>query len=126
MTKEIDANNRRFADALVRGDAADVAAVYAPDARLLAPGAEPIQGREAIEAFWKGGVEMGIKGVELETLELEQQDGVAYEIGRYRLRIEPDGAEGMTDVGKFVVVHKRQLDGSWKWAVDIFNSDAPA
>jgi ketosteroid isomerase-like protein len=27
---------------------------------------------------------------------------------------------------KYVVVHRRQDDGSWRYGVDIFNSDNPA
>lgn len=126
MVREaVEENNRRFAAAMAAGDAAGAASVYADNGALLPPGAEVLRGKDAIERFWQGGIEMGIRGVQLETLELEQEDGLAYEIGRFRLRIEPDGGEPASDVGKYVVVHKRQPDGSWRWAVDIFNSDGP-
>ena len=37
-------------------------------------------------------------------------------------------ASGKTikDHGKFVEIWKKQADGSWKCAVDMFNSDLPA
>jgi hypothetical protein len=34
-----------------------MAAVYAPDASLLAPGSEIIAGVEAIEGFWRAAIE---------------------------------------------------------------------
>lgn len=38
----------------------------------------------------------------------------------------PDDSESTTEVGNDVVIHRRQPNGSWNWAVDIFNSDAPS
>ena len=35
------------------------------------------------------------------------------------------GGEPLTDTGKYVVVW-RKIDGKWKAAADIFNSDLPA
>jgi ketosteroid isomerase-like protein len=37
----------------------------------------------------------------------------------------PEGGQAMIDKGKYLVVMKRQVDGSWKVAVDIWNSDLP-
>jgi ketosteroid isomerase-like protein len=126
LSDAIEENNRRFAAALAAGDAAGAASVYTDDAALLPPNAEALRGKPAIECFWQGGIAAGISSAQLETLELEETTGRAYEIGRYTLRIEQDGCEPESDVGKYVVVHKRQPDGSWRWAVDIFNSDSPS
>ena len=92
----VEENNRRFAAALAAGDAAGAASVYTGDAALLPPDAEVLRGNDAIQRFWQGGIEMGIRGVQFETLELEQEGDLAYEIGRFRLRIEPDGGGAMT------------------------------
>jgi hypothetical protein len=32
----------------------------------------------------------------------------------------------VVDAGKYVVIHRRQPDGSWRYGVDIFNSSRPA
>jgi ketosteroid isomerase-like protein len=114
-----------FAAALRRGDARAASAVYADEATLLPPSAELMHGRPAIEAFWQAGVEAGISEVELEALELERRDGLAYEIGRYALWLEPAEGGTVVDRGKYVLVHERQADGSWQWAVEMFNPDAP-
>jgi ketosteroid isomerase-like protein len=116
-------NNRRFAAAAAAGDARAIASVYADEAELLPPNAEALRGQEAIERFWEAGIEMGIRGIELETMQLEQTNGFAYEVGRYKLRFEIDEGPPSVEVGKYVVVHMRYQDGSWRRAVEIFNWD---
>ncbi|HVM07019.1 MAG TPA: SgcJ/EcaC family oxidoreductase [Acidimicrobiales bacterium] len=121
----IEANNARFSSALERGEAAAMADCYTGDGLLLPPGLPAVSGRDAIEAFWRAGIEAGVHAVKLETLSLEAWGDAAVEVGRATVTIEaPDGTV-IADVGKYVVVHRRQEDGSWRWAVDIFNSDAP-
>jgi len=115
-----------FVGALERGDARAASASYTPDARLLAPSAELFRGRQAIERFWMAGLDTGISDVVLETLELVRRNGFAYEIGRYELGLRPTDEMPVVDRGKYVRVHERQADGSWLWAVEMFNPDAPS
>ncbi len=122
---EIDAANAAFVRGWEQGDAAGVAAVYEADGRLLAPNTEPQQGSSAIEAFWKSVIDAGVKGVLLETQTLDERDDLAVEVGQYTLRSAPGGGGEIIDVGKYVVLHRRQSDGSWRYAVDIFNSNRP-
>ena len=112
-----------FVAALNGGDAEGASSVYAADARLLPPAAEPMQGRAAIEAFWRAGVEAGMAEVDLHALELERRDDHAYEIGRYAFRLEPTGGAAVVDRGNYVLVYERQEDGSWRRAVEMFNPD---
>lgn len=121
----IGAMRAAFVAALREGDAAAAAAVYSDDASLLPPSAEPLKGREAIAAFWRAGVDAGISDVELDALELERVDGLAYEIGRYALRLQPAGGATVVDRGSYVLVHARQTDGSWRRAVEMFSPKAP-
>lgn len=114
-----------FVAALRGGDAAAASAVYADDARLLAPSAEVMRGRAAIEAFWRAGVDAGVAEVELEVLELDRRDGVAYEIGRYAMQLRPSDGGTVIDRGNYVLVHERQPDGSWRRAVEMFTPDGP-
>ena len=112
-----------FVAALGAGDAHAAADVYADDARLLAPSAEPIRGRGAIAAFWQAGVDAGVAEVELDAFELRRHDGFAYELGRYALRLRPHEGRGVVDRGKYVLVHERQADGAWRWALEMFSPD---
>jgi uncharacterized protein (TIGR02246 family) len=122
----VDALNARFARAIGAGDAAAVASVYATDATLLAPDVEAIRGRDAIRAYWAAGLASGISGVDLDTVRLEAIHEGVLEQGTFVLRLgTAHDAKHLT--GKYVVVHRRQPDGSWAWETDIFNANgAPA
>jgi ketosteroid isomerase-like protein len=115
-----------FVGALESGDARAASASYTSDARLLTPSAELFRGRPAIESFWMAGLDTGISEVLLETLELVRRNGFAYEIGRYELGLSPEHGISIVDRGKYVRVHERQADGSWLWAVEMFNPDRPS
>jgi uncharacterized protein (TIGR02246 family) len=121
---EIEAANKELLAALSNGDAAGVASCYTEDAKLLPPNSEILEGKEAIQAFWQGGIDMGIKEAELKTALVEAQGDAAYEIGTYTLTIEPPGGPVITDKGKYLVIWKRQ-DGSWKLHADSFHTSLP-
>lgn len=117
----IDAANRKFEAAFNAGDPARAAReVYTRDATILPPGAPKMQGMEAIEQFWPAAAQqLGIQGIQLETVDLDVQGETAVEIGRATLSF----AGGQSGVAKFVVVWKLQ-DGQWRWHVDIWNMDS--
>lgn len=121
----IEAADKKFVAALSQGDAAGVAALYTADARLLPPNSEMMKGKEAIQSFWQGGIDMGIKGGTLETVEVEVREDMACEIGKYTLTIQVADGQTVTDTGKYLVVWKNQ-DGSWKLDMDIWNTSIPA
>ena len=107
-----------FAAAFARGDAAAVAGFYTGDGMLLPPGFDMVQGARDIAAFWQEAMDMGIKNLTLDLLELEQFGGTAFEISNYTMT----GAGGeVMDQGKGVVIWKKQ-DGRWKLHRDIWNS----
>ena len=70
LRSEIDSVNKAFMDAYNRGDATAVAAHYTEGGRVLPPNAETVTGRQAIQAMWQGAMDMGVKEVKLETVEL--------------------------------------------------------
>jgi uncharacterized protein (TIGR02246 family) len=125
VRKAIEEGGAKWAEAFNRGDATDVAALYTEDATLLPPNSEIIQGRQGIQDFWNGGIQMGLKDISLTIVNIGGSGDTAYEIGKYNLKIQPADQEGMTDSGKYLVVWKRQADGTWKLHVDIFNSSMP-
>jgi uncharacterized protein (TIGR02246 family) len=105
-----------------RGDAPGVAALYTANGQLLPIHSEFVTGSEAIRNFWKGAMDMGIKEVKLETLEVEDHGDTAIEVGRYTLMLE--GGQ-VADAGKYVVVWKN-LGGAWKLHRDIWTTSQPA
>lgn len=125
VRQAIEDANTQFMEAIKRGDAASVAALYTEDAKLLPAGSEMGTGKQAIQAFWESALKMGVRSLTLETLDIGYEGDLAYEIGTYSLDIQPEGGQATTDRGKYVTVRKRQPDGSWKLVADIWNSDSP-
>ena len=113
-----------FLAALREGDAEAAAELYAPGAWLLPPEARPIEGLEAIAAFWRAGLEAGMTSLELETDAIGGGERFAYELGRYRLRLEPADGDDVVDRGSYLLVHAQQPDGSWRRAVEMLRSEA--
>ncbi len=125
VTQGMSETNRQFEAAISGGDAAGAAAVYTDNGKLLAPDAPAITGREAIQVYWQAVLDMGAKSVSLHTLDLEEIGDTAVETGAATLNIQTEGEDSAQAEGKFVVIWKRQADGSWKWDTDCFNFDAP-
>jgi len=125
IRKKIDAVNKGFVEAFNRGDLAAAMSVYSEDATILPPNTEMIKGKKAITAYWQGALNMGVKEAQLETLEVTPMgEEAACEIGKYVLKIHPEGGQAFTDRGKYMMVW-RLVDGSWKWDSDAWNSSLP-
>ena len=124
----IRATDSAFARAAGAGDAAAVAAMYLADARLMPPNRRPIEGREAIQKFW-GGLLGGYQlRFDVAAEEIEGRGDLAYARGRYTLDGTPKAKDAapLHDEGKFLEVLRRQPDGTWRYAVDMYSSDLPA
>jgi uncharacterized protein (TIGR02246 family) len=122
---EVNAVAQAFHDGVASQDAAALASLYSDEGRFLPPNMEPFQGRAAIQAAMQGLFDMGARSLDIEPLDVREAGDLTIEYGRYALGIEPEGAEPMTDVGKYIVVHESLDDGSTKIVLDIFNSNLP-
>jgi len=122
VRQAIEEGNAKFGEAVRKGDGAAIAALYTEDATLLPPDSDMIKGRGGIEAFWRGGLQMGIKEAVLTTVDVSGGGDLAYEIGTFALKVQPEGKEPIEQKGKYVVVWKKAPDGVWKLHVDIWNS----
>jgi ketosteroid isomerase-like protein len=121
----IAAADSAFVAAVNSGDATAVTAVYASDASLLPPNLPVQRGRAAIRTFWGGLLDAYTVTFEISPDILEGRGDLAYEMGHYRFTAVPKAksAPGIADEGKFVDILKKQPDGTWKYAVDIYNSN---
>jgi uncharacterized protein (TIGR02246 family) len=121
---EVDAVAQAFHDGVANQDAAALASLYHEDGRLLPPNMEPSEGREAIQSTMRQLFDMGARSLDIEPIEVREAGDMTIEYGRYTLGIEPEGADAIADVGKYVVVHETRSDGTTKIALDIFNSNS--
>jgi uncharacterized protein (TIGR02246 family) len=122
----IEASNAKFVDAVKRSDTTTIVDNYTDDAIVMAPGSESWRGREAVRKGFGGMMTaMPAKEFSLKTDDVIVGGDLAVETGTFEMTMQPKGGKEIKDKGKFVVVWKRQADGSWKIVRDIFNSDVP-
>ncbi len=117
----IDETMVKFVAAFNAGDGATVASFYSEDAALFPPGAERIDGRSAIQTFWQGGIDSGMKIDKLHSVEVDSGGDFAGEVGVFVLSVPGDS--GVTKVaGKYIVTWKRS-GHTWQLHRDIWNKN---
>lgn len=98
------------------GDAAALAALFTADGYVLAPGHDPVHGREAIEAHYQGrGGPLSLRAYAFAT-----GDSVGYVLGGYA------ATPGMPDGGKFTLTLRRGPDDRWWIVSDMDNRNRAA
>ena len=124
-TKDIDAIRLASCEWLRCVHARDydeVARWHTEDAVVMPPHHPAVRGRNAIKA-WSEQFPRAMQ-FEFEIEQIEGRVDLAYVRGSYRMTYQPHGAtEPLEEAGKYLEIRKRQPDGSWLLAVDIFNSD---
>jgi len=128
VRQAIEAADARFSAAVLKGDTATLAGFYADDAILMPANMKAIRGHEAIAKGLNG----LIAAMQPSTFKLQTEDVVvagdyAIETGSFEMTSKPasKGAKPGQDIEKYVVVWKKQADGSYKIFRDIANSDLP-
>jgi uncharacterized protein (TIGR02246 family) len=122
IKSDIDAANAKWVAAFNKGDAASVAQLYTEHATALPPGAPMAKGRAAIQAFWQGAIQSGIKNASLKALKVDQFGNAAREIGEFSLDAPDAQKQTVHVVGKYVVLWRHSGNG-WKLDTDIWNTD---
>jgi uncharacterized protein (TIGR02246 family) len=97
-----------------------IAAIMTEDGMLSPPNAETVSGRQAIQEFWQGFIDIGITAA-LRLQEVSVSGDLAYKRGEYDLF----DAEGeIIDTGKWLEIWTRS-DGGWNMKHDMWNSNLP-
>ena len=98
--------------------------VYTSNAVFMPPNGPTLHGHDAIRTFMAEGP--AITQVSLTIEEIDGGGNLAFVRGTYTMTLQPEGApEPVQDRGKYVQIRRKQADGAWLIAVDIFNSDLP-
>lgn len=98
---------------------------YADDGSVLPHGAPLATGKAQIKEVWTQLLTLpGVKlTFEPSKITVAKAKDMAYEIGTYQLTVNDAQGKPSTEIGKFVVVWKKQPDKQWKVVADIFNAD---
>lgn len=125
---EIERLGRQWEEAANTGQVERLIEVYSPDAVILPPGGPTIEGSETIRELFRQEFERFDTKIAFTTQEIEIEGDMAFRRGRYVWRGTPRGSgQTIETTNKFLEVWKRQPDGSWRIAVDMWNpAESPA
>ena len=121
VQKAIEASCARYSEAIREGNVAGIIDLYTDDASIVPPDGDVVKGRQAIGEFYKQLLQIGMKDIAFTTIEVGGCDGTAYEIGKTKILIQPEGQAAFQDSSKYMVIWKRQADATWKVHADIWN-----
>ena len=118
--------SQQWVAAAATKDPAAVVKFYADDGVLLPQGAPLAEGHDAIAKVWRGYFDLPNFSLTFSPtkIDVSLSGDIAHEIGTYALGFRSDKGP-VQEKAKYVVVWKK-VGGTWKAAVDIFNSDGPA
>lgn len=117
LQKQVDA-------AIIGGDTERYVTLLTDDAVLLPPNGAPVSGKEAIRT-WNNAMSKQFRIVSYASVddEVVVADDWAFRRATVDWTIAPvAGGEAVRDSGKFIIIYRRGLDGSWRVARDIWNS----
>jgi len=122
----IRAADSAFLEAMAARNFDGMMAIYASDARELLPNLPPIEGRDSIEAFFKGLAARNPRFVHRfapEEVTVAASADLAVVTGTYRFT--PDSLQrDVYSAGKFAGIWRREGD-EWRLAIDIASSVLP-
>ena len=119
---EIDSLGREWEEAANTAQVERLIEIYAPDAVILPPGGPVIEGSETIRELFRQEFERFDTKLAFTTQEIEVAGDMAFRRGRYVWRGTPRlSGQTVETTNKFLEVWKRQPDGGWKIAVDMWN-----
>lgn len=125
---EIERLGRQWEEAANTGQVERLMEVYSPEAVILPPGGPTIEGSETIRELFRQEFERFDTKIAFTTTEIVIEGDMAYRRGGYVWRGTPRGTgQPLETRNKFLEIWKRQPDGSWRIAVDMWNpAESPA
>ena len=84
-----------------------------------------VRGSSALGDLFQGMIDGGVKAIEVDTTDLVEDGSLVVEAGRNLMHVELADGSSVADPGKYLVVYRRQADGSLKMVFDAFSSDSP-
>jgi ketosteroid isomerase-like protein len=128
VRRAIDSANGRMAAAMIKGDTAAMASIFAADVIML-PANEKIEhGRSEVLKNIAAMVKPGsVTSAKFASEDVIISGDYAIETGASEFMFQPaKGAKPVRSAGKYLTVWKKQPDGSYQVVRDIYNTDAPA
>ena len=108
-------------------DGAAIAKLFTTDGVEMPPNAPAAKGRAAIEAYHKAfGQQWMMHGMTITSTETKVAGDTAYDAGTYKQQIMSNKSGAVVDdVGKYIVLLKKDAGGNWLITHAIYNSNLP-
>ena len=124
---EIRAADQAWLEAFAAGDLERSVGFCVEDCEVLPEHAPAARGRAAIRRLFERWFKPDLKiNWTPDAVEAAQSGDLGFSSGSYEMSFKDASGRTVSDKGKYVVVWKRQSDGSWKVVRDISNSDLPS
>ena len=124
IEKQIRSLDADWSHAANLGDVETSISYYADDGMLLEPNAPIVSGKLAFRKSWTAMI-TGPAFVSLTfaptKVTVAQAGDMAWDVGTYQWTTKDKAGKTSTEAGKYLEVWQKQVDGSWKVAVDIYN-----
>ncbi len=100
---------------------------FTDDATLFPPNQPIVKGKEAIQELMTEWIANPDFGVNWQTtkVEVSKAGDLGFASGTYEFTLNDEKGKPVSELGKWVSVYKKQIDGRWKCVTDIWNSDQP-
>jgi ketosteroid isomerase-like protein len=105
---------RHYSELVARMADDSIAALYAPDGELAAPGRPPIVGPDSIRAFLHRFAAFHVLGEEMVADSLAFHGDTAVQAGRWRQRVRVPKGDTVNVSGDFAAEWLRDGQGSWR------------
>jgi ketosteroid isomerase-like protein len=124
---EIQKATAELLSAVNSSDDRRLLAIWSDDGVLMPPNHAVVRGRAELEQYFKERFSGTRFRLAFTFSDIQLAGDLAFERLAYTAVIWPaGGAKPVDDAGKGLHVYRRQPDGLWKLALDIWNSDGPA
>jgi len=117
---------KTYTEAVNAGDLENWISLWIEEGIQMPPGTPRRVGKEQVRAEMQALFDLFDELVTLHLEEIQVEGYQAYSHGTYDIVMTPKcGGDPIQGSGNFLTILRRQIDGSWKIAIDCFNYDAP-
>jgi uncharacterized protein (TIGR02246 family) len=113
----------QFTSAHLAGNWDAFTTILSDDVVFLPPNGTAVEGRQAVVTFLQTFPKLS--AFTATTTDVGGSGDWAYARGTFSYTTAADSGPPMTEQGKFLAIHRREPDGTWRITRDIWNSDLP-
>jgi uncharacterized protein (TIGR02246 family) len=124
--KAINTLRSQFIAAFNSNDPAAIAATYTDDAIVMPTNRTAVEGKQAIQTYYAARFKQNPAKIALKVLETRVMGDWAYDRGDSTITVAGKSGKPVEQSSKYLVIVKRQADGSWKIYRAIYSDNLPS